>query len=82
MALSWKKVSGVDGYQIRIGTKKSLKGAKTITVKKTKTKYTVSKLKGKKKYYIQIRAYKNYKDTKGKKKKAYGKPVLINKKTK
>lgn len=82
LVLSWKKVSGVDGYQIRIGTKKSLKGAKTIMVKKTKTKYTVSKLKSKKKYYIQIRAYKTYKDAKGKKKKAYSKAVVINKKTK
>lgn len=80
LALSWKKASGVDGYQIRIGTKKSLKGAKTITVKKTK--YTVSKLKSKKKYYIQIRAYKTYKDAKGRKKKAYSKPVVIYKKTK
>lgn len=80
--LTWKKSSGVDGYQIRISTKKSLSGAKSITVSKSKTKYTVSKLSSKKKYYIQIRAYKYYKDAKGNKKKSYSNPVIIYKTTK
>lgn len=71
--LTWKKVSGASGYQIQISTKKSFKRAKKISVKKNKTKYKISKLKPKKKYYIRIRAYKMYKAQGGKTKKAYGK---------
>ena len=81
LALKWKKVSGADGYQIQVSTKKNFKGAKTYTVK-NKTKYTISKLKSGKKYYIRIRAYKNVKAETGKTKKAYGKYVTISKKTK
>lgn len=80
--LSWKKVKGASGYQIQIGTKKNFKGAKTINIKKTKVKYTASKLKSSKKYYVQIRAYVNYKNTSGKTQKAYGKWTVLSKKTK
>lgn len=79
--LTWKKSSSVSGYQIQVSTKKSFKSAKTYSCK-VKAKYTVSKLKSKKKYYIRIRAYKTYKDSNGKSKKAYGKYVTIHKKTK
>ncbi|MDE6760056.1 MAG: leucine-rich repeat protein, partial [Lachnospiraceae bacterium] len=81
LALKWKKVSGASGYQIQVSTKKNFKGAKTYTVK-NRTKYTISKLKSRKKYYIRIRAYKNYRAENGKPKKAYGKYATINKKTK
>lgn len=80
--LSWKKVSGTKGYQIQISTKKNFKGAKTISIKPSKTSYKASKLKSGKKYYIRIRAYKTYKDAKGKTKKVYGKWVTVTKKTK
>lgn len=82
LVLSWKKVSGASGYQIQISTKKNFKNAKKVTIKKTKVKYTASKLKKKKKYYVRIRAYKTYKNAAGKAQKAYGKWVTINKKTK
>lgn len=64
-AIQWKKDTKATGYQIKIGTKKNLSGAKTYTVKSYKTyKKTVSKLKSKKKYYVKVRAYKTVGKTK------------------
>lgn len=73
LELSWKKVSGASGYQIQFSTKKSFKGAKKISVKKSKSKYIISKLNAGKKYYVRIRAYQLYQTQSGKTKKAYGK---------
>ena len=58
--VTWKKVSGVSGYEIQLATnKKFKKNKKTVTIKKQKTtKTTVKKLKAKKKYYVRIRTYK------------------------
>ena len=66
IAVEWKKVSGVKGYQILVATdKKFKKNKKTVTVKKQKTtKVTVKKLKAKKKYYVRIRTYKTVKGKK------------------
>lgn len=65
VAIQWKKDTKATGYQIKIGTKKNLSGAKTYTVKSYKTyKKTVSKLKSKKKYYVKVRAYKTVGKTK------------------
>ena len=75
--LTWKKVSGAGGYQVQISTKKSFKGAKKITVKKSKRRYKTSRLKKKKKYYVRVRAWQNYKTEQGKAKKAYGKWRMI-----
>ena len=60
VALEWKKVSGVNGYEIQVATdKKFKKNKKTVTIKKQKTtKTTVKKLKAKKKYYVRVRTYK------------------------
>ena len=60
IAVEWKKVSGVNGYQVQVATdKKFKKNKKTVTVKKQKTtKTTIKKLKAKKKYYVRIRTYK------------------------
>ena len=60
VALEWKKVSGVKGYQVQVATdKKFKKNKKTVTIKKQKTtKTTVKKLKAKKKYYVRVRTYK------------------------
>lgn len=82
LTLKWEKTSGVSGYQIQIGTKKNFKGAKKISISKSKNTYTIKSLKAKKKYYIRIRAYKTYKDANKKTQKAYGKWVTIHKKTK
>ena len=58
--VTWKKVSGVSGYEIQLATdKKFKKNKKTVTIKKQKTtKTTVKKLKAKKKYYVRVRTYK------------------------
>ena len=62
--ITWKKVSGVSGYQVQYSTSKKFtkKTSKKITYKGNKkfTK-TVKKLKGGKKYYVRVRTYKTVK---------------------
>lgn len=74
LKLTWKKAS-VSGYEIQYSTSKSFAKSKTATIRvaKTKTAYTIKKLGGGQKYYVRIRAYKNYKDELGQTVKAYGK---------
>lgn len=58
LAVSWKKVAGVGGYQIQYGTKKSFKGAKTASVSGAATlKKVLKKLASGKTYYVRIRAW-------------------------
>lgn len=61
--VKWKKqTEQTTGYELQFATSKKFKGAKTITVKKSKTaSTTVKKLKAKKKYYVRIRTYKTVK---------------------
>ena len=57
--MKWKKVSGVNGYEIYMSTSKNGKYSKVKTITKAKTvKYTKSSLKKNKKYYFKVRAYK------------------------
>ena len=56
--LTWKKQSKVSGYEIRYATKANMKKAKRIKVNAKTASKTIKKLKSKKRYYIQIRAYK------------------------
>ncbi len=65
--IKYKKVSKAKGYQVRYSLKSNMGSSKTKTT--AKTKYTLTSLKKKKKYYIQVRAYR-YKTSK---KKVYGK---------
>lgn len=59
ITVKWRKVKGVDGYQIQYSLKKSFKKKKTVNIKKAKTvKRKIKKLKSNKKYYVRIRAYK------------------------
>lgn len=58
--ITCKTMSGVDGYQIRYATNKSMKNADTEFGKKI----TIAGLKKGRKYYVQARAYK--KDSNGK----------------
>ena len=65
MTVKWKKSTekivgkNIDGYQFRYSLKKTMKGAKTVTVKGYSNTYKkVKKLKSKKKYYVQVRTYK------------------------
>ena len=58
---NWKKNSSATGYQVQYSTSSNFKNAKTYTIKSNKTlSKTVSKLKGKKKYYVRVRCYKTY----------------------
>lgn len=54
--LTFKKVKGADGYEIRYATNKKFKKSKKITVKSPKA--TLKKLKKGKKYFVKIRAFK------------------------
>ena len=67
-SVNWKKqAKSTTGYQVQYSTSKKFTGktTKIKTVAKNKTtKLTVSKLKGKKKYYIRIRTYKTVKGKK------------------
>lgn len=59
LQVTWAKIKGVDGYQIKIGlNKKVTKKVKTGIVKKASvTRYTFKNCKRKKKYYAKVRAY-------------------------
>lgn len=61
LKVAWKKVSGAEGYEIKLATnKKFTKDKRTVKVKKgSATSKTIKKLKSGKKYYVKIRAYKN-----------------------
>ncbi|MGN0708643.1 MAG: fibronectin type III domain-containing protein [Anaerovoracaceae bacterium] len=53
-----KNTKNTSGYQIRYSKKRSMKGAKTVTITSNKTvKKTVKKLSRGKKYYFQVRTY-------------------------
>ena len=53
------KAKDVSGYQVRYSLKSSMKSSKTVTVSSpSATSKKISKLKKKKKYYVQVRTYK------------------------
>lgn len=59
VTVKWTKKSKVTGYEVQVALKKNFKtGLKKTTVKSTKVSTTISKLKGNKKYYVRVRAYK------------------------
>ena len=65
LKIKWSKVEKADGYEIYYATNKTFSNKKTILVKSNKTvKKTVKKLKSGKKYYVKMRAYKNWDGTK------------------
>jgi prefoldin subunit 5 len=53
--VTWKKISGAEGYQIVYATNAKFTGKKTVNVKNTKT--TIKNLKKGKTYYYKIRGY-------------------------
>jgi len=59
LTVKWtKKTACVTGYQIQYSTSSKFKSPKTATVSKNKTtSKTITKLTGKKKYYVRIRTY-------------------------
>lgn len=74
MKITWKKKSGVTGYQIQVSTSSKFKATKTKTYKVagvSKTSKTIkTSLKSKKKYFVRIRTYKKTKEN-GKNKTRY-----------
>jgi len=67
--VSWKKVSGVDGYEISYAKNSKFKSATKIAITDSDTVYyTIYGLQEKKTYYVRVRAYK----TTGAGEKVYG----------
>lgn len=59
MKVTWKKVSGISGYEIQYSTSKTFKkDVKKKKVSASKTSVTFTKLKKGKKYYVRMRSYK------------------------
>lgn len=59
LKLSWSTVSDASGYQIRYSRKRNMQSAVLKNVKgQYKTSKTISKLARRKKYYVQVRAYR------------------------
>lgn len=58
--ISLKKVSGANGYRVKVSSTKNFKNSKTVTKDFRKIKFKISskKFKNKKKLYIKARAYK------------------------
>jgi lactocepin len=56
--LTWKKVSGADGYELQMSTSKSGNYKKIKTVNSKTVKYTKSKLTKGKKYFFKMRTYR------------------------
>ena len=57
--ITWKNRGNVTGYELQYSTSRKFSKPKTIIVKGAKqAKYTVTKLKSKKSYYVRIRSYK------------------------
>lgn len=63
LTVKWGTNDKASGYQIRISTTKSFTKTTTEMIKaasKTKTTKTIGNLKGRKKYFVQARAYRSY----------------------
>lgn len=57
--VKWKKQKSVTGYQVKYSQYRNMKKSRTVTVKSSSvSSKTVSKLREKKNYYVQVRAYK------------------------
>ena len=63
--VDWAQKGSASGYEIQYATNSKFTSAKKVTIKNNKTdKTTVSKLSGKKKYYVRVRSYTTVKGTK------------------
>lgn len=59
LKITWKKKSGINGYQVQYSTNKKFKNAKTKTLKNAKTtSKTYKAIKKGKKHYVRVRTYK------------------------
>ncbi len=63
--VDWAQKGSATGYEIQYATNSKFTNAKKVTITSNKTdKTTVSKLSGKKKYYVRVRSYTTVKGTK------------------
>ena len=63
--VDWAQKGSATGYEIQYATNSKFTSAKKVTITNNKTdKTTVSKLSGKKKYYVRVRSYTTVKGTK------------------
>ena len=63
--VDWAQKGSATGYEIQYATNSKFTSAKKVTITNNKTdKATVSKLSGKKKYYVRVRFYTTVKGTK------------------
>ena len=63
--VDWAQKGSATGYEIQYATNSKFTRAKKVTITNNKTdKATVSKLSGKKKYYVRVRSYTTVKGTK------------------
>lgn len=58
LTASWKRVSGVSGYQIQYSLKSNFSGVKSVTAGSSASSKTISKLAKGKVYYVRVRSYK------------------------
>lgn len=59
LKVTWKKIKGINGYQLQCSLKKNFKKSKVVNINKASTtSTTIKKLKKKKKYFVRIRTYK------------------------
>lgn len=61
--VKWSTNPGCSGYQIRVSTTKSFTNTTTASINvnsKSQSSETISRLKGGKKYYVQIRVFRTY----------------------
>ncbi len=69
ITLNWKKLTGVNGYEIQISNKKNFKQKQVYSLKKSQTQKVIKKYKGKKlksgkTYYLRVRTFKKEKGSK------------------
>ena len=63
--VDWAQKGSATGYEIQYATNSKFTRAKKVTITNNKTdKTTISKLSGKKKYYVRVRSYTTVKGTK------------------
>ena len=63
--VDWAQKGSATGYEIQYATNSKFTSAKKVTITNNKTdKTTISKLSGKKKYYVRVRSYTTVKGTK------------------